>query len=93
MIAGVCYLLSKRSRALHMFFHSWQVGDVGLARLIPALAAPGSTPRSSMVQDSHTVGTLTYIDPEYYRSGQFSPRSDIYGLGVCVARGNMYIYI
>ncbi|MEW5312959.1 MAG: hypothetical protein WDW38_004556 [Sanguina aurantia] len=59
-----------------------KVGDVGLARLIPALAAPGSTPRSSMVQDSHTVGTLTYIDPEYYRSGQFSPRSDIYGLGM-----------
>jgi len=27
------------------------------------------------------VGTLTYVDPEYMRTGEYSTKSDIYALG------------
>jgi serine/threonine protein kinase len=67
-----------------------QVGDVGLSRLMPG--APGRTqleaaaggphvpPRSTML-DSRLVGTPSYMDPEYLRTGRFGPKSDTYSLG------------
>jgi serine/threonine protein kinase len=27
------------------------------------------------------VGTMAYVDPEYLRTGNFSPKSDVYALG------------
>ncbi|GFR44035.1 hypothetical protein Agub_g5192, partial [Astrephomene gubernaculifera] len=72
-----------------------KLGDVGLARLAPTLAAPagpaaaaaaergqGRPPGRSTVQDDRLVGTWEYMDPEYLRSGEFSARSDVYALGV-----------
>lgn len=55
-----------------------KVGDVGLSRLAPALASP----QVSVVQDSQVVGTATYMDPEYWRTGKFGPKSDVYSLGM-----------
>ncbi|KXZ51279.1 hypothetical protein GPECTOR_13g766 [Gonium pectorale] len=68
-----------------------KLGDVGLARLAPALAQPAGPagaaaaapggPRST-VKDSRLVGTFEYMDPEYLRSGEYSARSDVYALGM-----------
>lgn len=56
-----------------------KLGDVGLARLAPELAASMA---QSHVKDSVPVGTIQYIDPEYMRTGQLSPLSDVYSLGI-----------
>jgi serine/threonine protein kinase len=67
-----------------------QVGDVGLSRLMPG--APGRTqleaaaggphvPPQSTMLDSRLVGTPSYMDPEYLRTGRFGPKSDTYSLG------------
>jgi serine/threonine protein kinase len=62
-----------------------KLGDVGLARLLinyKPLSLRGSIRRGTgSVVDTSLVGSLSYIDPEYQRSGTFSPASDIYALG------------
>lgn len=35
----------------------------------------------STVLDSRLVGTPSYTDPEYLRTGRFGPKSDVYSLG------------
>jgi serine/threonine protein kinase len=63
---------------------------VGLSRLMPG--APGRTqleaaaggphvPPASTMLDSRLVGTPSYMDPEYLRTGRFGPKSDTYSLG------------
>eukprot|EP00197_Chlamydomonas_leiostraca_P000020 CAMPEP_0202886216 /NCGR_PEP_ID=MMETSP1391-20130828/42060_1 /ASSEMBLY_ACC=CAM_ASM_000867 /TAXON_ID=1034604 /ORGANISM="Chlamydomonas leiostraca, Strain SAG 11-49" /LENGTH=972 /DNA_ID=CAMNT_0049569485 /DNA_START=65 /DNA_END=2985 /DNA_ORIENTATION=+ len=61
-----------------------KLGDVGLSRLCPppGAAESGMAGGVSGVQDTRLVGTLAFVDPEYLRTGQFSPRSDTYALGV-----------
>ncbi|CAN6460250.1 unnamed protein product [Victoria cruziana] len=55
-----------------------KIGDVGLCTLIP-------TDRSTMAtvyKDTALVGTYCYVDPEYQRTGQVSPKSDVFAFGI-----------
>ncbi|PON92411.1 Mitogen-activated protein kinase kinase kinase [Trema orientale] len=55
-----------------------KIGDVGLA----ALFQSDRYSMSTMYRDTGPVGTLCYIDPEYQRTGLFSPKSDVYAFGM-----------
>lgn len=57
-----------------------KIGDVGLSTLLPTVNFSIST----IYKDTAPVGTLCYIDPEYQRTGQVSPKSDIYALGIVI---------
>lgn len=57
-----------------------KIGDVGLSTLLPTVNFSMST----IYKDTAPVGTLCYIDPEYQRTGQVSPKSDIYALGIVI---------
>ncbi|XVE88674.1 hypothetical protein DITRI_Ditri19aG0088100 [Diplodiscus trichospermus] len=55
-----------------------KISDVGLARLVPASFADGTT-------EYHLTaarGTFCYIDPEYQQSGMLGVKSDLYSFGV-----------
>ncbi|KAJ7565246.1 hypothetical protein O6H91_02G053500 [Diphasiastrum complanatum] len=60
-----------------------KLGDVGLARLIPESMAEMN---STFFLDSKPVGTIAYIDPEYYQTGCFGRKSDVYAFGVVLLR-------
>ena len=51
-----------------------KIGDVGLARAMPSSAG-------SVVSTNTLAGTPAYMDPEYFRTGQYGPASDVYSLG------------
>ncbi|XP_047327215.1 U-box domain-containing protein 35-like [Impatiens glandulifera] len=55
-----------------------KIGDVGLARLVPASVADEIT----QLHMTSAAGTFCYIDPEYQQSGKLGTKSDIYSLGV-----------
>ncbi|MCO5549973.1 hypothetical protein L7F22_003450 [Adiantum nelumboides] len=57
-----------------------KLGDVGLAALAPSNILYDVT----QYKETTPVGTYAYIDPEYKRTGVFSPRSDVYSFGVVV---------
>lgn len=54
-----------------------KIGDVGLARLVPAVA-------DNVTQCCMTsaAGTFCYIDPEYQQTGMLGVKSDVYSLGI-----------
>ncbi|CAN6573746.1 unnamed protein product [Malus baccata var. baccata] len=54
-----------------------KISDVGLARLVPAVA-------ENMTQClmTATAGTFCYIDPEYQQTGMLGVKSDVYSLGI-----------
>ncbi|RDY11304.1 U-box domain-containing protein 35, partial [Mucuna pruriens] len=54
-----------------------KIGDVGLARLVPAVA-------ENVTQCCMTsaAGTFCYIDPEYQQTGMLGVKSDVYSLGI-----------
>eukprot|EP00271_Cylindrocystis_brebissonii_P003739 TRINITY_DN14_c0_g1_i1.p1 TRINITY_DN14_c0_g1~~TRINITY_DN14_c0_g1_i1.p1 ORF type:complete len:972 (-),score=181.63 TRINITY_DN14_c0_g1_i1:2662-5499(-) len=54
-----------------------KLGDVGLARLMPDL-----NDNQTYMRDSTPVGTFAYVDPEFQRTGEFGPKSDVYALGI-----------
>lgn len=56
-----------------------KIGDVGLARLVPANNTANNSTQYHMTS---TAGTFCYIDPEYQQTGMLSTKSDIYSLGV-----------
>nr|XP_023894111.1 U-box domain-containing protein 34-like [Quercus suber] len=54
-----------------------KISDVGLARLVPAVAE-----NATQYHMTSTAGTFCYIDPEYQQTGMLGVKSDIYSLGV-----------
>ncbi|XP_031093578.1 U-box domain-containing protein 34 [Ipomoea triloba] len=57
-----------------------KIGDVGLAKIVSDVAPENVTEyRNSII-----AGTLTYMDPEYQRTGTIRPKSDLYAFGIIV---------
>ncbi|KAI4329465.1 hypothetical protein L6164_021724 [Bauhinia variegata] len=54
-----------------------KISDVGLARLVPAVAEDVTQYRLTS-----TAGTFCYIDPEYQQTGMLGVKSDVYSLGI-----------
>ncbi|KAF5466214.1 hypothetical protein F2P56_016161 [Juglans regia] len=54
-----------------------KISDVGLARLVPAVAE-----NVTQYHMTSTAGTFCYIDPEYQQTGMLGVKSDIYSLGI-----------
>ncbi|KAK6911172.1 Protein kinase domain [Dillenia turbinata] len=55
-----------------------KISDVGLARLVPSVAADSVT----QYLMTSAAGTFCYIDPEYQQTGMLGVKSDVYSLGV-----------
>ncbi|KAJ0247928.1 Kinase with adenine nucleotide alpha hydrolases-like domain-containing protein [Hirschfeldia incana] len=54
-----------------------KISDVGLARLVPAVAENVTQYRATSA-----AGTFCYIDPEYQQTGMLGVKSDVYSLGI-----------
>ncbi|XVF86253.1 hypothetical protein PTKIN_Ptkin18bG0025800 [Pterospermum kingtungense] len=54
-----------------------KISDVGLARLVPAVAE-----NVTQFHITSTAGTFCYIDPEYQQTGMLGVKSDVYSLGI-----------
>ncbi|PON87654.1 Serine/threonine protein kinase [Trema orientale] len=54
-----------------------KISDVGLARLVPAVAE-----NVTQYHITSTAGTFCYIDPEYQQTGMLGVKSDVYSLGI-----------
>ncbi|XVE91134.1 hypothetical protein DITRI_Ditri20bG0130400 [Diplodiscus trichospermus] len=54
-----------------------KIGDVGLARLVPAVSE-----NVTQLHETSTAGTFCYIDPEYQQTGMLGVKSDVYSLGI-----------
>ncbi|XP_021895963.1 U-box domain-containing protein 35-like isoform X2 [Carica papaya] len=54
-----------------------KISDVGLARLVPAVAENVTQYRMTSM-----AGTFCYIDPEYQQTGMLGVKSDLYSLGI-----------
>ncbi|XP_022723812.1 U-box domain-containing protein 35-like [Durio zibethinus] len=54
-----------------------KISDVGLARLVPAVAE-----NVTQFRITSTAGTFCYIDPEYQQTGMLGVKSDVYSLGI-----------
>ncbi|XP_065863871.1 U-box domain-containing protein 52-like [Euphorbia lathyris] len=57
--------------------YNCKIGDVGLARLVPAVAE-----NVTQYHMTSTAGTFCYIDPEYQQTGMLGVKSDLYSLGI-----------
>eukprot|EP01018_Ginkgo_biloba_P033065 Gb_34012 [translate_table: standard] len=55
-----------------------RVSDFGLARLISHEFSYSRT----NYRETELKGTFSYMDPDYQRTGEFTPRSDVYSLGI-----------
>ncbi|KAL0727064.1 hypothetical protein Bca4012_023157 [Brassica carinata] len=58
-----------------------KVGDVGLSTMVQV--DPLST-KFTIYKQTSPVGTLSYMDPEYQRTGMISSKSDVYSFGMIV---------
>lgn len=54
-----------------------KISDVGLARLLPAVAE-----NVTQCMMTSAAGTFCYIDPEYQQTGMLGVKSDVYSLGI-----------
>jgi serine/threonine protein kinase/nucleotide-binding universal stress UspA family protein len=57
-----------------------KISDADLARLVPAK----TTTMVIQYNDTVPAGTFCYIDPEYQRTGDLGPKSDLYALGIII---------
>ncbi|XP_063944986.1 U-box domain-containing protein 35 isoform X2 [Daucus carota subsp. sativus] len=57
-----------------------KIGDLGLS----TMRQLDSNSLSTTYLDTGPVGTLSYIDPEYQRTGLISPKSDVYAFGMVI---------
>ncbi|KAI3907394.1 hypothetical protein MKW92_009712 [Papaver armeniacum] len=57
-----------------------KIADVGLAKFVSVIVPDNVTE----YRNSSLAGTLSYMDPEYYRTGTLRPKSDVYSFGVIV---------
>ncbi|GKV13965.1 hypothetical protein SLEP1_g24915 [Rubroshorea leprosula] len=55
-----------------------KIADVGMAKLLSDVVPDNITE----YRDSILAGTLSYMDPEYQRTGTVRPKSDLYAFGV-----------
>ncbi|XP_010537753.1 PREDICTED: U-box domain-containing protein 35-like [Tarenaya hassleriana] len=54
-----------------------KISDVGLARLVPAVAE-----NVTQYRVTSAAGTFCYIDPEYQQTGMLGVKSDVYSFGI-----------
>eukprot|EP00850_Spirogloea_muscicola_P023904 SM000404S15665 [mRNA] locus=s404:15451:25082:+ [translate_table: standard] len=57
-----------------------KLADVGMAELMPGIA--GQLRMRTHVTQTIAVGTLAYVDPEFYWTGRWGTKSDVYSLGI-----------
>ncbi|OVA04468.1 Protein kinase domain [Macleaya cordata] len=57
-----------------------KIGDVGLAKFMSSVVPDNVTE----YRNSTLAGTLSYMDPEYYRTGTLRPKSDVYAFGIII---------
>ncbi|KAF8765442.1 hypothetical protein HU200_008587 [Digitaria exilis] len=68
-----------------------KLGDFGICRLLSQsnTAAMSQTTRSITTKLHRTTtpkGTFAYMDPEFLSTGELTPRSDVYSLGIIILR-------
>lgn len=55
-----------------------KISDVGLAKFMSSVVPDNITE----YRNSSIAGTLSYMDPEYFRTGTLRPKSDVYAFGI-----------
>ncbi|KAG9136715.1 hypothetical protein Leryth_004486 [Lithospermum erythrorhizon] len=71
-------ILTDAARAL-TFLHSSDTNIIFRDVSTSSILLDESTIQS---YQTHVVGTFGYIDPEYFKTGQFNSKCDMYGFGV-----------
>jgi serine/threonine protein kinase len=59
-----------------------KLSDFGISRLL----IQSSTNNTNLYCTMHPLGTPTYMDPEFLATGELTPHSDVYSLGIVVLR-------
>ncbi|WOL17350.1 U-box domain-containing protein 33-like isoform X1 [Canna indica] len=58
-----------------------KLGDFGISRLVQS-----SNNSTALYRCTHAMGTFVYMDPEFLASGDLTPCSDVYSLGIIILR-------